>query len=80
MHACSHHGHIAMLLTDAKILKSLEKQLKGSVILMFEEGKEGFLNVEKLCGYIQEEGLSVDTCYSTHVYDSFFSPFSFNCS
>lgn len=67
MHACGHDGHIAMLLTEARILKSLEKQLKGSVILMFEEGEEGFLNVERLCGYIQEEGLSIDTCYSTHV-------------
>jgi amidohydrolase len=67
MHACGHDGHIAMLLTEAKILKSLEKQLKGSVILMFEEGEEGFKNVEKLCGYIQDAGLSIDTCYSTHV-------------
>lgn len=67
MHACGHDGHTAMLLTEAKILKSLEKQLKGSVILMFEEGEEGFCNVEKLCGYIQETGLSIDTCYSTHV-------------
>jgi len=67
MHACGHDSHTAMLLTEAKILKSLKNQLKGSVILMFEEGEEGFCNVEKLCGYIQESGLSIDTCYSTHV-------------
>ena len=67
MHACGHDAHTAMLLTEAKILKALEPQLSGSVILMFEEGEEGFLNGEKLYAYIQEAAFPIDTCYSTHV-------------
>lgn len=66
--------------TDALPIQEDPNNLKGPRVCVSRGGEEGFLNVEKLCGYIQEEGLSVDTCYSTHVYDSFFSPFSFNCS
>lgn len=67
MHACGHDGHIAMLLTQAKLLKAMEDQLSGPVILMFEQGEEGYLNVEPLCLYLQESDIHVDTCYATHV-------------
>ena len=67
MHGCGHDGHIAMLLTEAKILKQLQSQLPGSIILMFEEGEEGHRNGEKLLLPMQKEGYRVDTCYSTHV-------------
>lgn len=67
MHGCGHDGHIAMLLTEGMILKELEAELKGSVILMFEQGEEGHGNVKKLCRYIQEKQMKIDTCYATHV-------------
>ena len=45
MHGCGHDGHIAMLLTAAKILKNMEASLNGRVVLMFEEGEEGHRNI-----------------------------------
>lgn len=67
MHACGHDGHMAMLLSEAKILKGMEAEMEGNVILMFEQGEEGHLNVENLCHYIQDQAFQIDTCYSTHV-------------
>lgn len=67
MHACGHDGHIAMLLTEGKILQSMASELQGDVILMFEQGEEGHLNITHLCHYIQDANLHIDTCYSTHV-------------
>lgn len=40
MHACGHDGHIASLLTAAKILKSKENSLNGRVILVFQPSEE----------------------------------------
>ncbi|MCD7715663.1 MAG: amidohydrolase [Lachnospiraceae bacterium] len=67
MHACGHDGHTAMLLTAARLLKSLERELQGSVILMFEEGEEGHRNVEKICAWFAKEQTKIDTCYASHV-------------
>ena len=67
MHACGHDGHIAMLLTIAMILREMQNELKGSVILMFEEGEEGHRNIEKLCSYIAKTNMKIDACYSAHV-------------
>lgn len=67
MHGCGHDGHVAMLLTTAMILKEIQSELKGSVILMFEEGEEGHRNVEKMCSYIAEKKMKIDACYASHV-------------
>ena len=55
MHGCGHDGHIAMLLSAAKILKNMEASLNGRVVLMFEEGEEGHRNIEKLLAYMAEK-------------------------
>lgn len=67
MHGCGHDGHIAMLLSAAKILKNMEASLNGRVVLMFEEGEEGHRNIEKLLAYMAEKDMKFDTCYASHV-------------
>lgn len=66
-HACGHDGHMAMLLVTAKLLKQMEQNLAGSVILMFEESEEITLEVEQICKYIEEKQIKIDACYGNHV-------------
>lgn len=40
MHACGHDGHMAVVLITAKILASLEDQLQGNVVFIFQPAEE----------------------------------------
>ena len=40
MHACGHDGHMAMLLTEAKILAQHKDEWEGKIVFMFEEAEE----------------------------------------
>ena len=41
MHACAHDGHMAILLTVAKILCARRNDFKGNIKLVFQPGEEG---------------------------------------
>ena len=41
MHACGHDGHMAILLTTAKILSDFQKEMKGNIKLIFQPAEEG---------------------------------------
>ncbi len=41
MHACGHDGHVAMLVTAARMLAARRDELAGRVVFMFQPGEEG---------------------------------------
>ncbi len=67
-HACGHDGHMAMLLTAAKILAAHKGEWEGKVLLMFEEAEElGERGIGPLMRYLADHKVHVDACYGTHV-------------
>lgn len=47
MHACGHDSHTAMLMATAKVLSSLQKDLPGTVVFLFQPAEEGSPNNEE---------------------------------
>lgn len=70
MHACGHDAHMTILLGAAMILKSMENELEGNVVLLFEPAEETVGGAR----FMVEEGVLenpyVDAVIGLHVDES----------
>ena len=69
-HTCGHDTHTAMLLGAAKILKEHEKELKGTVKLMFQPAEEIFTGAQAMIDAGVMENPHVDAALATHIASS----------
>ncbi len=69
-HACGHDGHMATLLTAAKVLNEHRDQLNGRVIIMFERGEEATHNISYIHRWMEDHDIHVDSCYGAHLYNA----------
>lgn len=47
MHACGHDAHASILLTTARLLKQMEKEVPGTIVFLFQPAEEGAPNNEE---------------------------------
>ena len=69
MHACGHDGHIAVLLSVAKLLKSHEDELSGKVKLVFQPAEEGLGGAEEMIQDGVLENPKPDITLALHVWN-----------
>lgn len=66
-HTCGHDTHSAMLLGAARILKTMEKDLKGTVKLMFQPGEELGYGAKLMVDAGLMENPKVDAAMAIHI-------------
>ncbi len=69
MHACGHDGHIAILLTVAKLLNAHRSEMAGTVKFMFQPAEEGMGGAEKMIEDGVLENPKVDVALALHVWN-----------
>ncbi len=65
MHACGHDGHMATLLTCAKILSENIDGLNGKFIFIFEEAEENGMGISKMIKSLKN--IDFDFIYGVHL-------------
>jgi amidohydrolase len=70
MHACGHDGHMAVLLTVAKILSAHRQDFRGNVKFVFSPGEEGFAGARLMIEDGVLEGPQVDAAFALHLMTS----------
>ncbi|MCL1973441.1 MAG: amidohydrolase [Bacteroidetes bacterium] len=64
-HVCGHDGHMAVLVTAAKILTQIKAQLSGKIVFIFEEGEEIHSGIDAMIAAIKP--LNIDAIYGNHL-------------
>jgi amidohydrolase len=72
MHACGHDGHVAILMGVAEILAGMKKELKGTVVFIFQPAEEGAPRGEEFGAELMvKEGVldnpKVDVIFGLHM-------------
>lgn len=65
MHACGHDGHMATVLTCAKILSENIDSLSGKYIFIFEEAEENGMGISDMINNLRD--IQFDFIYGTHL-------------